>query len=101
MAATPNQQQAINAREGNYLVSASAGSGKTYVLTERVFQTILEGTKLSELLILTFTNLAAAEMRDRIRQKLIELGANVNSTNQFVINFKKGVLFCLMKLHYI
>ena len=37
---TKNQELAINARGGNYLVSASAGSGKTAVLTERVFQVI-------------------------------------------------------------
>lgn len=74
MELTKNQKLAVNATKGNYLVSASAGSGKTSVLTQRVFKVLLDGTKLDELLILTFTNLAAAEMRDRIRDELIKLG---------------------------
>lgn len=71
MELTKSQERARDAKEGNYLVSASAGSGKTAVLTERVFKVIVEGTKLDELLILTFTNLAATEMRDRVREKLL------------------------------
>lgn len=70
--ATLSQQKAMQTSKGNFLVSASAGSGKTATLTERVFRSIIEGTKLDELLVLTFTNLAAAEMRDRIRKKLID-----------------------------
>ncbi len=66
------QLNAINARKGNYLVSASAGSGKTAVLTERAFQLIHEGVKVSELLVLTFAKDAASEMKDRIRKKLLE-----------------------------
>ena len=102
MGITKAQELAMNAREGNYLVSASAGSGKTFVLTERVFNVILEGTKLDELLILTFTNLAAAEMRDRIRDKLIKRGgeddlkiaasldaANIQTYDAFALNLVK------------
>lgn len=102
MGITKAQENAMNARGGNYLVSASAGSGKTFVLTERVFNVILEGAKLDELLILTFTNLAAAEMRDRIRDKLIKLGdekslkiaasldaANIQTYDAFALNIVK------------
>lgn len=89
MGFTKDQKQAIDARSGNYVVSASAGAGKTAVLTERVFNLIKEGSKLSELLILTFTNLAASQMRDRIRQKLvatneakfIEIAASLDAAN--------------------
>lgn len=72
MKLTRNQELANNVREGNYVVSASAGSGKTAVLTSRVYSIIKEGTSLDELLVLTFTNLAAAEMRERIRKNLLE-----------------------------
>ena len=100
--ATPQQINAITARNGNYLVSASAGSGKTYVLTERVFEVIKEGIGLSELLVLTFTNAAAAEMRSRIQKKLIDTGdekliniatsldaANIQTYDAFALNVVK------------
>lgn len=70
MSLTKEQERAIDFSLGNCCVSASAGSGKTHVLTQRVIKLIKEGTKLSEFLILTFTNMAAAEMRDRIREEL-------------------------------
>ena len=66
------QIKAIYNKGHNILVSAGAGSGKTAVLSERVLQFVKSGYKLSEFLILTFTNLAAGEMKDRIRKKLIE-----------------------------
>lgn len=63
------QQNAINAKGMQLLVSAAAGSGKTSVLTERV-KNILSDTEnpcaVSELLVVTFTRAAATEMRDRI-----------------------------------
>ena len=63
-----NEEQfdAINSRGQNLLVSAAAGSGKTAVLTERVVKLAAEGTDLDRMLIITFTNAAAAEMRERI-----------------------------------
>lgn len=69
MAWNEGQQKAIDAREGHYLVSAGAGSGKTAVLTERIHQLVEEGAcALNELLVLTFTNKAAGEMKERVRQ---------------------------------
>ena len=68
---TENQERAIKS-EGNVIVSAGAGSGKTKVLTERVMRKIKEGVKIDEFLILTFTNAAAKEMRDRIKVALNE-----------------------------
>ena len=71
------QQEAIDSREGNFLVSAGAGSGKTAVLTERIKELVLDKDEakratLDQLLVLTFTNKAAAEMKNRTRKKLYE-----------------------------
>ncbi len=68
MAFTEEQMTAINLDGTNIIVSAGAGSGKTAVLTERVKRKVLGGVHVNELLVLTFTNAAAAEMKDRIRK---------------------------------
>ena len=71
------QQEAIDSRKGNFLVSAGAGSGKTAVLTERIKEIVLKGdASIDELLVLTFTNKAAAEMKSRTRDKLLEAFAS-------------------------
>ena len=67
---TPEQLEAINKSGSNIIVSAGAGSGKTAVLSERVLKKIIDGIHVNELLILTFTEAAASEMKDRIRNKL-------------------------------
>lgn len=67
---TPDQQKVIELRERNILVSAAAGSGKTAVLVERIIRMICDASRpvdVDRLLIVTFTNAAAAEMRERIR----------------------------------
>ncbi len=69
MAWTTAQQKVIDTRNKNLLVSAAAGSGKTAVLVERIICMITEGEKpmdIDRLLVVTFTNAAAAEMRERI-----------------------------------
>jgi ATP-dependent helicase/nuclease subunit A len=66
---TQQQQQAINAR-GNVLVTASAGTGKTAVLAQRCLELVLNGTDLDRILVVTFTEAAAAEMKTRIEHKL-------------------------------
>lgn len=66
---TEEQQQVIALRERNLLVSAAAGSGKTAVLVERIIGKIMDPKQpvdIDRLLIVTFTNAAAAEMRERI-----------------------------------
>ncbi len=72
----PNkQQEAAIFAQGNILVSAAAGSGKTAVLVERVIKKITDKTSktsIDKLLIVTFTNLAAEEMRLRIEKRLDE-----------------------------
>ena len=69
---TKEQKQAIDIEGCNVLVSAGAGSGKTAVLSERVLRKVRMGIPIDKMLILTFTKAAAKEMRDRIRNKLIE-----------------------------
>lgn len=66
---TTEQQQVIDLRNRNILVSAAAGSGKTAVLVERIVKIITDKNHpvdIDHLLIVTFTNAAAAEMRERI-----------------------------------
>lgn len=70
---TPRQQQVIDLRDRNILVSAAAGSGKTAVLVERIIKMITEETgrvDIDRLLVVTFTKAAAAEMRERISQAI-------------------------------
>ena len=70
---TNDQQKVIDLRDRNILVSAAAGSGKTAVLVERIIKMISEGENpvdVDKLLIVTFTNAAAAEMRERILQAI-------------------------------
>ena len=66
---TPEQQKVIDLHNCNILVSAAAGSGKTAVLVERIIQMVcneVHPVDIDRLLIVTFTNAAAAEMRERI-----------------------------------
>ena len=70
MAWTMEQQEAIDREGKNIIVSAGAGSGKTPVLTARVQRKLKSGVHVNELLVLTFTNAAAAEMKERIRKTI-------------------------------
>lgn len=69
---TPEQFQAIHYQGNNLLLSASAGSGKTRVLVERLLTQVKEGRSLLDLLVVTFTELAAKEMKERIEKGLKE-----------------------------
>lgn len=70
---TSEQWQAIH-QEGNHiLVSASAGSGKTRVLVQRIMQKITRGFSIRDMLVVTFTDLAASEMKERIEKDLKSL----------------------------
>ena len=65
---TPQQKDAINEKDKNIIVSAGAGSGKTFVLKERVLKKIQkDNVSINDLIILTFTKKAANEMKERIR----------------------------------
>lgn len=68
---TDRQTEAIQKKGVNLLVSAAAGSGKTAVLVERIKRIILEeGVGVDEMLVVTFTNAAASEMKEKIRASL-------------------------------
>lgn len=72
---THDQQEIIEARDSNILVSAAAGSGKTAVLIERIYQRIMDSqapVDVDRFVIVTFTQAAAAQMRDRLRGRLEE-----------------------------
>ena len=84
MILTENQQKAIEIRDKNLLVSAAAGSGKTRVLVERIKQMVLSNEcDIDKLLVVTFTNAAAQEMRSRIYETLSkELNRNDTTKTQ-------------------
>ncbi len=64
---TDEQLDAINQKDSNILVAAAAGSGKTAVLVERIIRKVVEeGIDIDKLLVVTFTNAAASEMRERV-----------------------------------
>ena len=64
---TEEQKQAIYEKGSNILVAAAAGSGKTAVLVERIINKIInEKVDIDKLLVVTFTNAAASEMRERV-----------------------------------
>lgn len=68
---TTEQQQAIDIRDCNVLVSAAAGSGKTAVLTERIRKLIMDdAVSIENMLIVTFSNAAASEMKEKIIKAL-------------------------------
>lgn len=72
---TEEQRRVIDSRRKSVLVSAAAGSGKTAVLTERIVARLLdkeEPIDIDRLLVVTFTNAAAAEMRERIRDAITD-----------------------------
>ncbi|MFV0401904.1 MAG: helicase-exonuclease AddAB subunit AddA [Oscillospiraceae bacterium] len=81
---TETQRNAIYARGGSLLVSAAAGSGKTAVLVERLVELICDPEQpvdVDKLLVVTFSNAAAAEMRQRVGLRLSELIAEAPQNN--------------------
>lgn len=71
MAATERQNEAITLHDKSMVVTAGAGTGKTFVLVEKYLNLLeMEGLKAGEILALTFTDKAAAEMKDRVRSTI-------------------------------
>lgn len=106
MSPQPNKQQqwAIDAQGQNVIVSAGAGSGKTMVLTSRAIRLLEAGTPLNQLLVLTFTNAAAMEMKHRIRQRLIALHRHEEASNvdaSRIMTFDAFALSLVTKYHYV
>lgn len=83
---TTNQEDAIKATCADNIVSAAAGSGKTAVLVERIISRVLAGdVDIDRLLVVTFTNAAAAEMKSRLMSKIMEklsIGENQDYLNR-------------------
>lgn len=79
---TTNQQRAVDETGHNILVAASAGSGKTTVLIERLIQKILNGASVANFLIVTFTNAAAQEMRERLEVAIEKRLSTADSTTK-------------------
>lgn len=73
MAATKRQQEAISCHDVSMVVTAGAGTGKTFVLVEKYLNLVQDqGYRISDVLALTFTEKAAAEMKERIRKSIAE-----------------------------
>ena len=108
---TPSQKEAISYNGENILLSAAAGSGKTAVLVQRVIEKILDETNpisINELLILTYTEAAAAEMKRKIatainreflknpksahlkKQRMLMGSANISTIHAFCLEVIKG-----------
>ena len=101
---TDEQLSAINEENKNIIVSAGAGSGKTAVLTTRVIRKIKAGTRINELLILTFTNMAAKEMKERIKSKLKDEGLMDEYNlidSSYITTFDIFSLTVVKKYHYL
>lgn len=100
---TDDQWLAIWEDNSNILVSAGAGSGKTAVLTERVIRKISCGVNVNELLVLTFTNEAAKEMKSRIRDAISKKGLKEQLDlleSSYITTFDSFALSLVKKYHY-
>lgn len=105
---TDEQLEAITTPVYNTMISAGAGSGKTKVLTQRVFNHLAKNIDVDRLLVLTFTNAAAAEMKQRVVKLLVEdesldQGIKNNQLNKidsaYIMTFDAYSLFLVKKYH--
>ncbi len=106
---TEDQELAINESGKNIIVSAGAGSGKTAVLTERVIRKLKNGVSIKNMLILTFTNNAAHEMKERIRKAIKKASLEDKRLkseldyidNAYITTFDSFALSIVKKYHYL
>lgn len=102
---TKEQSLAINEEGNNIIVSAGAGSGKTAVLSERVIRKLKGGVHINELLLLTFTKAAAAEMKQRIRKKITKEEDLLSELDMidasYITTFDSFALSIVKKYHYL
>lgn len=102
---TKDQQSAIDQENSNIIVSAGAGSGKTAVLTARVIRKLKDGIEVNKLLVLTFTNEAANEMKNRIRsaiEKEQSLKKQLDYIDSaYITTFDSYALSIVKKYHYL
>lgn len=101
---TKSQTKAIHHEGENILVSASAGSGKTGVLKARVLRKIHDGIDIDQLIVLTFTEAAAAEMKSRIIKELNALNLTdqlIKINNAIISTFDAFTLRLVKQYHYL
>lgn len=102
---TKQQEEAIYLHGQNMIVSAGAGSGKTAVLTTRIIEILKKGICAEQLLVLTFTNAAATEMKNRVIQKMRQddlLKHRVDEVdNAYITTFDSFSLSIVKKYHYL
>lgn len=93
------QRQAVEHAEGPLMVLAGAGAGKTRVITHRILNLILKGVAPENILAVTFTNKAAAEMRERVLRLLSEERRVRGSGGPFISTFHSLGVFLLRENH--
>lgn len=102
---TNEQLLAIEEKGKNIIVSAGAGSGKTTVLTERVIRKLKQGIDINKMLILTFTDAASQEMKERIREAIKKepsLSKQLDLlTTAYICTFDSFSLSIVRKYHYL
>ncbi len=101
---TEEQRQAVYEEGSNIIVSAGAGSGKTAVLSKRVLRKVQDGVDIRKILVLTFTNEAALEMKNRIRDLLEENNfkeALELIDSAYITTFDAYALAIVKKYHYL
>ncbi len=109
---TKEQYEAITCDIANTIVSAGAGSGKTAVLTERIFNHLCNGIDIDHLLVLTFTKAAAASMKEKTKEKIIknkngalEKDCRKNQLDKidgsYIMTFDAYALSLVKKYHYL
>ena len=93
---TKEQQDAINVRDSKVLVAAGAGSGKTAVLVERIIRKVIDDhIDIDKMLIVTFTNAAASEMKERIRARLYDEVANNPSLQKQILYLNRSSIMTI------
>ena len=106
---TTEQELAITESGKNIIISAGAGSGKTAVLTERVIRKLKSGVSIKNMLILTFTNNAAHEMKERIRKSIKKASLEEERLKEeldyidtaYITTFDSFALSIVKKYHYL
>lgn len=93
---TKEQLDAINVRNSKVLVAAGAGSGKTAVLVERIIRKVIDDKiDIDKMLIVTFTNAAASEMKERIRARLYDEVANNPSLQKQILYLNRSSIMTI------
>lgn len=92
---TPPQQKAITTTEGAVLLIAGPGTGKTFTIVKRIAHLVADmGVKLSEIMVVTFTEKAARELLTRISDEFAALGLDVNLNEMYIERSMRCAFVC-------